>query len=157
MQRDLAHVGRLAGHVRPGEQHDLPPRRVEVDVVGHEASRRQQPLDDRVARGHERAGGRRRGRAAASSPGRAATSASAGERVELGERARGRLQRVEVRARRASRSARKRLVLGLAQALLGAEHLRLLRPQLGRDVALGGGQRLAALVVRGHARGMRAA
>ena len=55
-ERDLAHERRLAGHVRPGD--DPEPRavggrvgrRVEHDVVRDEATRRGEPLDDRMAR-----------------------------------------------------------------------------------------------------------
>ena len=48
-QRHLAQVGRLAGHVRPGEHDDLGVVAVEHGVVGHEAAVAEVALDHRVA------------------------------------------------------------------------------------------------------------
>ncbi len=52
----------------------------------------------------------------------------------------------------AQRAEQLRLAHG--HPLLGAQHLRLVVLELGRDVALGAGQRLAPLVVGGHLRGV---
>ena len=76
-----------------------------------------------------------------------------GPDVEPGEDAGGALDSPDgVPDRRAERSEE----LGLADRhpLLGAEHARFVLLELGRDVALGGGQRLAPLVVGGDPGGV---
>ncbi len=83
-----------------------------------------------------------------------ATSASAGHDVERGQRARGG-QQVGRARRDAAADLVEQLVLEPAPPLVGAEHLGLVLLELGRDVALGAGQRLAPHVLGGHPRRLR--
>ena len=138
-------IGRLAGHVRAGDDEDLVRRRVELEVVGHEGLA-PASLDHRVAavldRGSRRrrrpSGGRSRG-GRRTRPGPARTSSAATSAADP-------LQAQGLPAT-VSRTSRNRLVLEVADALLGAEDLLLVLLELRRDEALGVDQRLLAHVV----------
>ena len=146
--RDLAHVRRLAGHVRPGDQHELLGGGIEPAVVRHERAGRQHRLDHRVATVDDVEQRARRRRSAGSSRGVAAT---VGERARTrrARRARRRRRRPRARARRrAATSARNSSASRRRERVLGGQHLALELGELGRDVALAGRDRLLADVVR---------
>ena len=77
---------------------------------------------------------------------RPATSASAAQTSSRASELRGLLDAGDRRADPLAQRGEE-LALALGDLLLGAEHLRLVLLELGRDVALGVGQRLAPLVV----------
>ena len=147
----LAEVDGLAGHVRPGEDHDAR-LAVERQVVGRHRlpgarlQHRMAPVHDveRRAVVHERTH-------VAAYVGDLGQS---GHDVERGQGARGG-QQVGRARRDAPADLVEQLVLEPAPPLLGAEHLGLVLLQLGGDVALGAGQRLAPHVLGGHPRRLR--
>ena len=144
-QRRLAQVGRLAGHVRPGEDDDLRRFRVELQVVGDEHARGQRLLDQRMAaRLDEEPGPGVDLRAPPAQPGGGGRKAR-----ESIDRADGPRRRAELRARRrdALTELAQDLELASIHLLPRAEHDGFLFPELLGHVALCGRQRLLARVV----------
>ena len=144
-RRDLADVGGLAGHVGPGDEHDLVGRAVEARGVRHERLGIRQLLDDRVAsvRDLEHV------RVVDGRPHVARGERAVGEgedRVEFAHGGGGLLD-----GRRARRDLgddlAEEILLERVRPLLRAQHLALVFLQLGRGEALGVRQSLAPLVL----------
>ena len=151
-QRSLAQVGRLAAHVRSGQDHELPRAAVQVDVVRDERVAGE-ALDDRMARiGRQQlvavvhvrlgeVGDRRR-------------FSQAGEHVERGQ---GPRRVLDARRLGGDLIAKRRedLQLPLENPLIRPKHLLFVFLQRRRREALAAGNRLLALVIVRHAAQVR--
>ena len=148
-QRGLAQVGRLAAHVRTGEDDELMRRAIERDVVRHERVRRRSARRPDAAR-RPRPARRRRASAASCSCSTAAVSASA---ASTSSAARPRAVSWMRGASAATRGAQRleQLDFALDDPLVGAEHLLFVLLQRRRDEALAAGDGLLAVVVGRHA------
>ncbi len=150
-QRDLAQVGALAGHVRAGEQQEPRPGVVELGVVRHErlALGLKDALHHRVAPAADLEA--RLGVDLGPHPAIAARDLGQRlQRVELGGRVCGRADARPL-AQRALAQLLEDLALERRRALARSDHAALHLAQLARREALRVGERLLALVVRGHA------
>ena len=149
-QRDLAHEGALAAHVRAGDDEHLAVG-VEPAVVGHEIAATgfgEARFDDRMAAGFDR-DARLANELRAAPAQRQRAFGQRRQRVEARERARQIRQFVEVRLQLVDQLFVEQL-LARERPLLRRQRLVLEGLQLGRDEALGILQCLAALVVERH-------
>ena len=146
-ERRLSQVGRLAAHVRPGQDHQLPRRSVQVDVVRDERLGREALDHGMAAVGHGVVVAVMDVRFGEVCDGRG--FGQAGKDVEGGQGARSVLD-----ARRFGADTRTQsfedFQLALENPLVGAKDLPFVLLQRGRGEALAAGNRLLPLVIVGN-------
>src|ERR1700730_13495308 len=141
----LPQVGRLAGHVRSAEQHDLLIVRVQPQVVGHEAARPQRSFDQRMAATDDLDPGLVLQRGAHPSM-TAPDAGQPGDGIELTQPG-GRVEQILTGGGDATAEVAEERLLTRHHRALRIEDEGLLLLQLRRDVALAIDQRLLADVL----------